>query len=68
MIEPEWAVAVRERTEQLIRDLNAGLPQDAGPVAIERAMMQQEATYFADVAQALIDSVPDQKKDSPAGS
>lgn len=68
MSEPEWAAAVRERTEQLIRDLHTALPAQAGPAAIERVMMAQEAGYFADLTQRLIDSVPEEKKDTPTGS
>lgn len=68
MSEPEWAAGVRERTEQLIRDLQAELGERAGPVAIERVMMQQEAGYFADVTQHLMDAVPEEKKDKTVGS
>lgn len=59
---------MRERTEQLIRDLHRELPAQAGPVAIERVLMAQEAGYFADLTQGLIDSVPEEKKDTPTGS
>ena len=67
MTEPEWATSIRERTEQLIQALQQSLPEDAGPVAIERALMVQESPYFGDLAQLLIDAQPHEKKVTTPG-
>lgn len=63
MAEPVWADAIRARTEQLIQELAEHLPENAGPVSIERALTKAEQAYFGDVAQHVVDSVHDEKKE-----
>jgi len=67
MTEPQWADTIRVRTEQLIEDLKAALPEDAGPVSIEAALSEAESTYFNDLAQGIVEGVADKKKDQEIG-
>ncbi len=62
MTEPQWAEAIRARTEQLIQELAEKLPENAGPVSIEMTLGESERSYLCDVAQEIINSVPDEKK------
>lgn len=62
MTEPVWAEAVRARTEQMIQELSERLPENAGPVNIERALIEVENAYFEDIAQEVVSSVQDEKK------
>ena len=63
MTEPSWADSIRARTEQLIQELGAHLPENAGPVSIERALSAVETSYFCDIAQEVVDAVHDEKKE-----
>lgn len=63
MTEPVWAEAIRARTEQLIQELAENLPENAGPVSIERVLSQVENAYFGDIAQEVVDGVHDEKKE-----
>jgi hypothetical protein len=63
MTEPKWAEAVRARTERLIQDMHLVLPQNAGPVELEAALISLEQGYFGDIAQKVLDTVPQEKKD-----
>lgn len=62
MTEPQWAEAIRARTERLIEELTKKLPENAGPVSVERALTETESGYLRDVAQEIINSAPDEKK------
>lgn len=63
MTEPEWAAAVRARTEQLIEEMQRALPDDAGPVELEAALGSLEQGYLGDVAQSILNELPQEKKD-----
>lgn len=62
MTEPQWAEAIRARTERLIEELALKLPENAGPVSIEHALTEVERGYLRDIAQELVNSAPDEKK------
>ncbi|WP_293909531.1 hypothetical protein [Deinococcus sp.] len=58
---------IRASTEALTEALQRGLPADAGPVAIERALTKLEPEYLRAVAQQLIDAAEGKKKDIQTG-
>lgn len=67
MTDHQWADAIRARTEQLIEELQAVLPEDAGPVSIEAALSDAESGYFNDLAQGIVNGIADEKKDQETG-
>lgn len=67
MTEPQWADAIRARTEQLIENLKAQLPENIGPVGIEAALSSVESDYFRDIAQGIVECAADEKKVAESG-